>query len=711
MLRVNEILHVVEKEIYYRILYFNILTNTVTVIQMYVDKGMPMALKLDAVMEEIGQLNIVVQTEIKEDLSNLEGDRRTELEIKNGMKVREEQRDRRWNIIQELVDGPFYVHYPKITGKRIAEVADKHQIHRNKVYKYLRAYWQNGMCKNALLPQYSKCGGRGKRKDASGKKRGRKGKNAVAFNVDDKIAKKLQKGYHIFYMKISNNTLMEAYRQTLRNYFNSGYKINVQGNKEPIIDHDHTPSFQQFKYWGELKYSPENVKRSRVGKDKFNLNHKEVTGSSVDVALFPGNIYQIDGALGQIDLVKPTDDKEIIGRPYIYLMYDQFSRAIPTFHVGLNAFSWQDAAMAIYNCTRDIVELCAEYGVKTTKEEWPDRGLPNIILADNSEMAGKQPDSLIEELGISVRLCETRAAYLKGGVESIIKQIKSGQMKNLPAARKKAYERQSENTKKNAAITIRDYTAQVIYKIIELNKRVLSEYPLEYEAVKDKVEPIPLEIWKWGMINKGGVLYNYPDDTLKFALMYKDVRALTYKGIKFKNAQYVCAELKEEGVLARLRNTHSKNVTIHYDPRKMEYLYIKLGGKIYRFYTRDTVAKTLYSEEIDEIIEDGKVASTRRRRHNLDNWNTSTTNIEALSEKSIEQLSMSSLKNSERQKNIPINREAETQAIGAKEAFVINTQTKDINDESKEKDIRLEIENDEDEFEYISNPDYSELFE
>ena len=44
------------------------------------------------------------------------------------------------------------------------------------MYLYLRKYWQRGLIKNALLPDYSNCGERDEEKKSDGQKRGRKRK-------------------------------------------------------------------------------------------------------------------------------------------------------------------------------------------------------------------------------------------------------------------------------------------------------------------------------------------------------------------------------------------------------------------------------------------------------------------------------------------------------------------------------------------------------
>ena len=77
-----------------------------------------------------------------------------------------EYRDRRWDLIEHIVEREpeVYDNYHRI--RLIREVSEKKNTTVSNLYKLLDRYWRSGKSKNGLLPLYSNCGVKGKpRKD------------------------------------------------------------------------------------------------------------------------------------------------------------------------------------------------------------------------------------------------------------------------------------------------------------------------------------------------------------------------------------------------------------------------------------------------------------------------------------------------------------------------------------------------------------------
>ena len=45
--------------------------------------------------------------------------------------------------------------------------------------------------------------------------------------------------------------------------------------------------------------------------------------------------------------------------------------------------------MALVNAASDKVKYCAEYGIEITQEQWLAHHVPEVILGDRGELAGK----------------------------------------------------------------------------------------------------------------------------------------------------------------------------------------------------------------------------------------------------------------------------------------------------------------------------------
>ena len=126
-----------------------------------------------------------------------------------------EVRDKAWEIISEIVCLEPLIFIPKERRNLIKKVSALHNVHENTVVKYLKKYWKRGKTKNALLPDYYQCGGKGKEKSAGILKRGRPRKNTEIFgegiNVDDYIKRVFRIAVNKYYHTSAQNSLMLTY--------------------------------------------------------------------------------------------------------------------------------------------------------------------------------------------------------------------------------------------------------------------------------------------------------------------------------------------------------------------------------------------------------------------------------------------------------------------------------------------------------------------
>ena len=86
-------------------------------------------------------------------------------------------------------------------------------------------------------------------------------------------------------------------------------------------------------------------------------------------------------------------------------------------YVGLEEPSWLGMMMALVNAATDRVKFCAEYGIKIEEEEWLAHHIPDAILGDRGELAGKNVETSIDNLGIRIENAAPYRADWKGLVE------------------------------------------------------------------------------------------------------------------------------------------------------------------------------------------------------------------------------------------------------------------------------------------------------
>lgn len=93
--------------------------------------------------------------------------------------------------------------------------------------------------------------------------------------------------------------------------------------------------------------------------------------------------------------------------------------------------------------------------------------------------------------------------------------------------------------------------------------------------IADDVECIPREIWNWGIINRTRKLRSVPEDIVKLHLMPSDTATVTPRGIRFKNLYYGSPLMLKERWTEKARMNGTWKLEVCFDPRNMNYIYIK----------------------------------------------------------------------------------------------------------------------------------------
>lgn len=506
-----------------------------------------------------------------------------------------QQRDDTWEkYIRPLVEDEngqprLEIYDEQQRGQLIAKAIEETGRSKRLFYRDLRRYWRVGQVKNGLLPRYDRSGGRGKRKKIKSlDKRGRPsdiekttGKQ-TGVNVDKIVRRDFRKGIRLFYQNQEQRPLSQAYKLTLSKFFNCGYE-EKNGVLEPQLPPiEALPTLRQFRYWYEQDWEPQRNIAARLGMRRYNLRHRPVLGSSLSLAFGPGSLYQIDATMADVYLVSTIDPTRIIGRPVLYLIVDTFSRMIAGFAVTLEGPNWLGATLGLANAMTDKVAFCAGHGITILPEQWPCHYLPERILADRGELEGYNADHVVNALGITVANTPPYRADWKGVVERYFRLTNDRVVKWLPGAVYPKQERGDRDYRLDACLTLDEFRQILIWAILEHNNEYRMDwYPMSEVMVRDKVEPYPVELWEWGIQNRAGALRTLPDNVIRQSLLPREEKtaSIARDGIHFRELRYTCQRAEKEGWFARVRAHGRKRVTVAYDPRRADMIYLYLDGQ------------------------------------------------------------------------------------------------------------------------------------
>lgn len=462
-------------------------------------------------------------------------------------------RDKAYNAIKNIIIIEPDIYLATERAKLVREFAAA--IHETTVMRYLKRFWQRGMHKNALLPDYYNCGGE---------------QNSIlnnnAFPITAEVVKIFNAALNRFYYNSSKKTLTLTYELMIKEYFSENGIVN-----------DNIPSIRQFRYWF---YKERDIKReisTRESAKKYELNHRGLTGSATSEANGPGDIFQIDATIGDVYLVSQYNRNWIIGRPVIYTVVDVFSRCIVGINISLEEPSWMGSCIALINAASEKVSFCKKYGINIDGSEFEYHYLPQSVVADRGEVEGKNIENLISAFGIKILNTASYRGDLKAVIERLFLGLNQYTKPFLPGVIKSQYrERGEQDYRLSATLDLNQFT-QIIIKCVlyHNNHHYLTNYTRSEDMIADGVEPIPKLIWQWGIANRTGRLRTVNEDLLKLNLLPNDKATVTMHGIKYKGMLYGTKNSLKERWFEKARNNGTWRVDICYDPRDMSYIYIK----------------------------------------------------------------------------------------------------------------------------------------
>ena len=144
-----------------------------------------------------------------------------------------------WAIVRSLQGELPALYEPRARAALVAQCAAAHGVSRPSVLRYLRRFWERGQTPDALLPDYSNSGARGKTRGANeGIKRGRprKAGQPPGLNIDADTRATFRAAVARYRVTHPAFSRRGAYRQMLDEFY--------QGRDAGAV-----PSFGQFNYW------------------------------------------------------------------------------------------------------------------------------------------------------------------------------------------------------------------------------------------------------------------------------------------------------------------------------------------------------------------------------------------------------------------------------------------------------------------------------
>ncbi|MES1993602.1 MAG: transposase [Pseudomonadota bacterium] len=492
----------------------------------------------------------------------------------------QQKRDAAWEMLADTVQDPgLFERGPR--GRIVRAIMVRYGVTNQKVYRLLRRYWQRGMCKNALLPDYVNSGARGKRRTPNQAKMGRPRvlRAGRGSNITPDIERIFRRVIEVRLLNEKHPSIPDAYASSL----------NLLRVALPDLSATELPTLGQFRFFYRREYHFTETLPSRMSAVNFTKDVRPLKSTSTTETLGPGYRYQIDATIADIYLLSEHDRSLIVGRPVVYMVIDVFSRMVVGMYIGFEGPSWVSAMVALANTVTDKVEFCHQYGVDIDAGDWPVKGLPDVLLADKGELNGTKVEAFSQAFGVRIENAPARRGDAKGIVERCFRTVQerfkpyaSGVVEDTTSRKRGGHDYRRE-----ASLTLGEFSRLIIAGVLWHNNfHTLDKYD-RAAGMPGDLPAIPVKLWNWGLANLTGRLRIAPEELVRINLLPHEPATVSELGIRLFGCFYTCQEAIREGWFHRGQGRRPTGVTVAYDPRCADHIYLRPSNSLKEFWICD----------------------------------------------------------------------------------------------------------------------------
>ena len=363
---------------------------------------------------------------------------------------------------------------------------------------------------------------------------------------------------------IINTIINEVYLDEQQLPFSNIYNVIVNECKKEKV---------QIPGKGAIRHRINNISPKLIAKHRKNLNVREtrgMTGKFPEVKL-PLDIIQIDHTKVDVILVD-EETREEIGRPFITVAIDMYSRMIYGFYISLNAPSYFSVGQCFLNAVLPKDDFLNQHEVVG---EWPVYGLPRKIHMDNGkDFRSISLHGFCSEFGIEDIYRPVARPEFGGAVERVIGTFMK-KTHELPGSTfSNIFEKGKYKSGKKAAVTVSELEQWYVDFIVNAY----------HKTVHSSLGMTPEEKFYQGLLGVGDekeipFLPIVPADTIKFrmSLLPKIKRSVQKNGITIDYITYFSEALRKwiiPSQYKKLKPNLINEIECRRDPRDISKIYV-----------------------------------------------------------------------------------------------------------------------------------------
>lgn len=299
------------------------------------------------------------------------------------------------------------------------------------------------------------------------------------------------------------------------------------------------PPFHRFRYYYQ---KTRKLSREIIGRESYTAymrDYRPLLGDGVqEIAPAPG-VCMLDSTVCDIYII--DDSGSIIGRPVFTACVDAFSGMCCGYSLG-----WEGGVYSLrglmLNTIADKVRWCRERGIFIEPEQWPNCGLPGVMLTDMGSDFKSDTFAQAAELGIKVTNLPPARPDLKSRVEKffdVVQQLYKNHLKWKGVVEPDYQERGARDYRLDACLTMREFEQILLHCIVYYNfRRSAENYPYTEPMLEAKVKPNASSIFAWGLTQPGANFIDVTPEQVIMTLLPRTKARFTRKGLIVNGIRY-----------------------------------------------------------------------------------------------------------------------------------------------------------------------------
>jgi len=413
-----------------------------------------------------------------------------------------------------------------ITRAEVEEYAKKIGVHYTTLYRWLRKYKTTGTLAS-LLPE------------VSGRK---KGETRLDMRVERLMQSVIEKYYLTHQRPSVQSVITKVFIECKKQNLKAPSKNTIRNRIHALSEYDVLKK-QGNRALARTKYEP--------------TPHKFK-------AEYPMQIVQIDHT--NVDLILVDDEsREPIGRPYITIATDIYSRMIVGYYLSLNPPSSVSVAMCITNMAIPKDKLLNRFEIDAQWNVW---GFPETIHVDNgADFRAKALKSAGLLHGINIEFRPINKTHYGGHIERAIGTLMSSVHEIPGTTFSSIHQRKEYDSDKHASMTFAEFEKWLVTYITKIY----------HERKHEGIGMPPKRLWDIGIFEGEAPigLLPKPADPLSITLDFLPVyeRTIQTNGITIEGLNYYSHLLRAKIHAKDDVTGKKKKFIFKRDPRNIKYIW------------------------------------------------------------------------------------------------------------------------------------------